>query len=280
MIKEKNITVLIATYNRWALVENLVYKLRKCNLLNIIIVNDAGELVPEDSFLNNIAKIVNLKNNSGQAVAIHEGAKLVESSHMLYIDSDDEVLIKCSISNLLNSLEEDHVYFPDTIKIRDKSVKRNFDQPLSDFNLRNNTIGTHSGFIISMKNYFSVGPYDSSLVSHIDWDYLIRLYKENIDFRTYEGDLLYSTETLGISRNLRRVFEGRKQLWAKHNTIFPKKYFFNNYFKLFKYAVGNCSQESWKNDDSFSFKIFILTHHIARLIYVSFIKLLNKSKFF
>ena len=267
---QNSISILITTFNRWALVADLVDDLTRSFSCPIIIVNDAGELAGEDvkQRLGSRANIINLPNNLGQAGAIDAGVREIVTSHMLYIDSDDKLELSAAEANLVSSLEATTIYFPSTVKLRSSLRSRSFESQPSTSDLRRHTIGSHSGFIISLSAYKIIGPYDQNLASHIDWDYIIRISQSGFNFETYDASLIYSTETDGISRNIRRVYKGRVQLWEKHPSVFPVLTRGIDYFRLLKYAIGNCAVEPFSASNGAGFIVFKFLHWLPRQTYL------------
>lgn len=271
-----SITVVITTYYRWHLVIPLVESLYSQLKTKIIIVNDAGDAPPK-SFLeknSGFVSIVNLDKNLGHANALNVGAHLVKTSHMLYIDSDDTLIFDDDFSKFCSSLKEGCVYFPKYKKLREKIEKRIFQETLSVKDMRKHIVGTHSGFIVSMNDFKEVGDYDTKLTSHIDWDYIIRLYEKKLKFVTYNGVIKYSTQTVGISRKLDKVYCGRTQLWRKHSSTFRLFHRIDDYIRLLKYCIGNCEPEFWSSKDTYSYNLFKIVHLIPRIIYQLYLKLI------
>ena len=268
---KNDLTVVVTTFYRWPLVASLVESLAHRMECKILVVNDGGDIASPD-ILNRIdalATILNLEENVGQARAIDAGAKAVTTSHMLYIDSDDTLELLENEFDLVAKLESNIVLFPRYIEVGDRRRTRVLDEPVSDADFIH-TIGTHSGFIISLEAYTKVGAYDPALASHIDWDYIIRLKDQGVIFDTYECRLLYSTEPGGISRNLRRVYCGRVQIWAKHRRVFPNMGRLPDYLRLLKYSIGNCAIEPFRRSDNIGYLIFKSVHFFPRKLYLLF----------
>ena len=271
--KPKNITPVIATYGRWSDVAKLSTALAMEIGTKPIIINDAGPW-PEPSLEKEIrlhSLLVTLPRNLGQAGAVHEGMKLVETSFAMIIDSDDHLDFKNDWEQFTVAMDPNALHLPENLEIRGAIRRRTETFVPTASDMRKNSVGTLSGMILSRELYFDLQGYDGEMISCKDWDFWLRAIQKKATIRTYPATLHYATDNPGISRDLWRVYSGRLELWEKHTGLFRPSTRICDVISLLSYSGANCSvvaKQHLLENASLGFYIFSIAHFFSRMLYL------------
>ena len=263
---------MITTYERWPEVAELTASLHAQLGVRALIINDGGPLPPPDlaAQIEAVADIKTLPENRGSAAALNVGFAAMQTEYVLLMDSDDNITFDLDPAELAKCLVPDVIFLPTEIHLRDEVRTRTIPERPSRAHLRNNIIGTHSGMIIRRTLFEELGGSDTSLTSAKDWEFWIRAADAEVRFAAFPGRLHYNTDTVGISRDLHRVYEGRNQLWAKHPHVFTRSGRLYDLYLIIKYGVGNCARggtvpEHARGD--WTFKMLRQIHGVGRWLY-------------
>ena len=235
------VSVIIPTYNR---PERLIKAIQSVldqtyRNVEVLVINDGGkEIEPLISALDDSGRVkyVRLSKNQERSHARNTGLRMARGKYVAYLDDDDRYYPH-HIESLVSYLEKTggHVAYSDAYRIyeelrnyeyvmvgRDLPYTREFD---GDFILIQNHIPMLS--LVHAKSCIDrVGDFDESLVTHEDWDLIIRLSRHFQVHHVKEVTAEYTWRMDGTSTTSRIPLDflrTKKVIYRKNEDLFKQR---------------------------------------------------------
>ena len=181
-------SVIIPVYNRAHLITKAINSVIQQNYSNweIILVDDCStDNIKEviSNFKDERIRFYELPVNKGNAGARNEGVRRSKGDYIFFLDSDDEMEVKCLklFSELINSKPRTKFAFGGYYILNTETGRKTTKmwKPDSEKSfLKELKIGTGCGLMVKKDCFDKIGYFDERLRVAVDTDWLIRLEKE------------------------------------------------------------------------------------------------------
>ncbi|MGL4521592.1 MAG: glycosyltransferase family 2 protein [Bacilli bacterium] len=197
------VSVIIPTYNRKAMVRELLHALQQQTVApyEIIIVNDAGEAIPElkSEFSSLPITILNHKVNQLHVAARRTGLSIATGTWIMFID-DDDLIVPQHIECMLNHAQGELFLHADA-ELFTYEWKQGIRIPTSRFLFSYHTTPEYmrtfstfipSGSLINRHYLEQLGGLDVSMKHYWDWDLYLRAMAHKLPKRVPIASVLYA----------------------------------------------------------------------------------------
>ncbi|MDO4188466.1 MAG: glycosyltransferase family 2 protein [Lachnospiraceae bacterium] len=234
------ISVIIPTYNREKTIKRSIESVlsQTISVDEIIIVDDCGNDNTKsiiDSFNDKIIKYIKLPENGGPAVARNEGVKIATCDWIAFHDSDDEWLPN-KIENQINYINShpgvEFVYCSYKRSWADEVIPfifnlDKYEGDMLETLLKHNTVGAPT--ILMKKQLFEdIGGFETSIRCMEDWDFAIKVSKENYLGFIEEPQLLVHRVDMSVSHDNYGYLQAMCYIIGTHKNEFIKYNKFNS----------------------------------------------------
>lgn len=184
------VSIVVTTFNRPELVQRAVGSVfgQSYRPLEVVVVNDAGSVVHKDDFdlpSGVILKVHNHQENGGISAARNTGQQLSEGEYVGYLDDDDELYpdhVALLVEKLLAAPQAE-VAYSNAKRIHRaggaEAGREHTDYPFGDpFDRERLLVSNYipTPCLLHHRNLIDkVGSFDTTLATHEDWEYWIRL---------------------------------------------------------------------------------------------------------
>ena len=197
-IKNYKVDIITPFYEHHDGLEKLLKSLNKLNLgkidLKIIIIID-GSKIDKNRFKKKYKykiNFINNKKNMGQTFSRNVGIKSSNAEFIWLLDSDTEIFNKNIINDAIKLMKRDVVGVTGTVEVINKrriflipKVLKNGFILYEKFNQKKkfiNQIYDGTSLFIKRKNFLKIGFFDNSLRVHEEYEWSLRLKKEDRKF--------------------------------------------------------------------------------------------------
>ena len=198
------ISVNITTYNRQQFILNCLKSVQRQTYPNIeiIVVNDNSSDNTE-VVVSRIAKkdlrikLINHKNNYGNAISRNTGIKNCRGTYIAFLDDDDEWIDQNKLLYQYRSLNEKNINHKKLISCTNVVIEKRYSvnllaEPLENKNLHEKVLTggvVHNSTVLVYKGIFGeLGYFDTKLKSGVDSEFIRRaviLYDYKLDYLDY-----------------------------------------------------------------------------------------------
>jgi glycosyltransferase involved in cell wall biosynthesis len=182
--EKPTVSVIIPTYNRPGPLAELLEALtrQRCDALEVLVVNDAGEPVDDVCALypELDIRIINMETNSKHVLARNAGLKQAQGEFVMLCD-DDDLILPGHLERMLESIEDCDLVYTD-VEMFDYRVENGTRIPISrrlfayEYDLeamRRFSTFVSSGCLYRRSVHDEIGPFDASMFHYWDWDFFL-----------------------------------------------------------------------------------------------------------
>jgi glycosyltransferase involved in cell wall biosynthesis len=236
-IHEPLISVITVVYNGHETLQRTIESVLNQTYKNIEYIIIDGEST--DGTIDIIKKYDNIlsywlsESDKGIYYAMNKGAALATGEYIAYLNSDDwyEPEICEIIAGEINKIRHDIYY--GMIRVFDRNNKLQFVSGFTDNYLKNNMIAHPTCFV--SKDIYKNYKYDTKYKSVSDYDFILRLKKQNKTFYFIEK-ILANFSLGGISNSIVGEYE-TNEIMRKYTNINFAKYIYKKLLILLKSLI-------------------------------------------
>ena len=235
-------SVVLVTYNREKQLFDALKSVESQSYLpkEIILINNGVKKYKKSDFkLTRLFKkkflIINNKKNLFQSAARNKGSYAAKEKFLCFLDDDDtwekNYLKKIKIKKDNCDLVITPIY------IKKKIFKKAKNLSLDQLFIQNPGV-TGSNLVISKSKFLKLKGFDKNMKSSEDKDIVVKAILNHLKISYSNSKVFFSSqENLRLTRNFRKIANGRERFYKKYSSLMNFKQKINNLYKINLYKI-------------------------------------------
>ena len=237
-------SVVLVTYNREKQLFDALKSVESQSYLpkEIILINNGAKKYKKSDFkLTRLFKkkilIINNKKNLFQSAARNKGSYVAKEKFLCFLDDDDR-WEKNYLKKIKNKIKKDNCDLVITpIYIKKKIFKKAKNLSLDQLFLQNPGV-TGSNLVISKSKFLKLKGFDKNMKSSEDKDIVVKAILNHLKISYSNSKVFFSSqENLRLTRNFRKLANGKERFYKKYSSLMNFKQKINNLYKINFYKI-------------------------------------------